>query len=48
MANDSANILIKEFGEKKVKTSKDYLDKYGSDWYKGLQAQPCAITFPEN
>ena len=48
MANDTANILIKEFGEKKVKTSKDYLDKYGSDWYKGLQAQPCAITFPEN
>ena len=48
MVSDIANILIKEFGDKKAKTSKDYLEKYGRDWYKGIEAKPCAIVFPEN
>ena len=48
MVSDIANILIKEFGEKKAKTSKDYLEKYGRDWYKGIEAKPCAIVFPES
>ena len=48
MVSDVADLLIKEFGEKKTKTSKDYLDKYGRDWYKGIEAKPSAIFFPEN
>ena len=48
MTSDIADLLINEFGEKKVKTSKDYLDKYGRDWYKGIEAKPCAIVFPED
>ena len=48
MVSDTADLLINEFGEKKVKTSKDYLDKYGRDWYKGIEAKPCAIVFPED
>ena len=31
MVSDVADLLIKEFGEKKIKISKDYLDKYGRD-----------------
>ncbi len=48
MVSDVTNILIKEFSEKKVKISKDYLEKYGRDWYKGIEAKPCAIVFPES
>ena len=48
MVSDVVDLLIKEFGEKKIKTSKDYLDKYGRDWYKGIEAKPSAIFFPEN
>ena len=48
MVSNTADLLINEFGEKKVKTSKDYLDKYGRDWYKGIEAKPCAIVFPED
>ncbi len=48
MASDVKKILIKEFNEKKVKTSKDYLEKYGRDWYKEIEAKPCAIVFPES
>lgn len=48
MVSNVAELLIKEFGEKKIKISKDYLDKYGRDWYKGLEAKPSAIVFPEN
>ena len=48
MVSDVADLLIKEFGEKKIKISKDYLDKYGRDWYKGIEARPSAIFFPED
>ena len=48
MVSNAADLLIKEFGDKKIKTSKEYLDKYGRDWYKGIEAKPSAIFFPEN
>ena len=43
MVSNIADLLIKEFSEKKIKTSKDYLDKYGRDWYKGIESKPSAI-----
>ena len=48
MVSNAADLLIKEFGDKKIKTSKEYLDKYGRDWYKGIESKPSAIFFPEN
>jgi len=45
MVSNAADLLIKEFGDKKIKTSKDYLDKYGRDWYKGIESKPSAIFF---
>ncbi len=48
MVSNVAELLTKEFGKKKIKTSKDYLEKYGRDWYKGIEAKPSAIVFPEN
>ncbi len=40
--------LINLLGEKKVKFSKDYLEKYGIDWYKEIKPDPTAIVFPYN
>ena len=40
--------LINLLGEKKVKFSKDYLEKYGIDWYKEIKPDPTAIVFPHN
>ena len=40
--------LINLLGEKKVKFSKDYLEKYGIDWYKEIEPDPTAIVFPHN
>ena len=39
--------LINKFGNKKVKVSNDYFEKYGVDWYKGIKPDPLAIFFPE-
>ena len=39
--------LINKFGNKKVKVSDDYFEKYGVDWYKGIKPDPLAIFFPE-
>ena len=40
--------LINLLGEKKVKFSQDYLEKYGIDWYKEIKPDPTAIVFPHN
>ena len=40
--------LINLFGDKKVKFSQDYLEKYGIDWYKEIKPDPTAIFFPHN
>ena len=37
--------LINLLGDKKVKFSKDYLEKYGIDWYKEIKPDPTAIVF---
>ena len=39
--------LVNKFGDKKVKVSDDYFEKYGVDWYKGIKLDPLAIFFPE-
>ena len=39
--------LVNKFGDKKVKVSDDYFEKYGVDWYKGIKPDPLAIIFPE-
>ena len=41
-------ILLEEFGEQKVKFTKEYLEKYGTDWYKEIKPDPLAIFFPES
>ena len=40
--------LINLLGDKKVKFSQDYLEKYGIDWYKEIKPDPTAIVFPHN
>ena len=40
--------LINLVGEEKVKFSQEYFEKYGVDWYKGIEPDPTAIVFPRN
>ena len=40
--------LINLLGEAKVKFSQEYFEKYGVDWYKGIEPDPTAIVFPRN
>ena len=40
--------LINLLGEKKVKFSQEYFEKYGIDWYKEIKPDPTAIVFPYN
>ena len=40
--------LINLLGEEKVKFSSEYFEKYGVDWYKGIEPDPTAIIFPRN
>ena len=40
--------LINLLGEKKVKFSQEYFEKYGIDWYKEIEPDPTAIVFPKN
>ena len=41
-------MLLKEFGEQKVKFTEEYFEKYGTDWYKEIKPDPLAIFFPES
>ena len=41
-------MLLEEFGEQKVKFTEEYLEKYGTDWYKEIKPDPLAIFFPES
>jgi FAD/FMN-containing dehydrogenase len=45
---ENLKILLEEFGEQKVKFTKEYLEKYGTDWYKEIKPDPLAIFFPES
>ena len=40
--------LVNLLGKEKVKFSKEYFEKYGVDWYKGIEPDPTAIVFPRN
>ena len=40
--------LITLLGERKVKFSKEYFEKYGIDWYKEIEPDPSAVVFPNN
>ena len=45
---ENLKILLEIFGEQKVKFTEEYLEKYGTDWYKEIKPDPLAIFFPES
>ena len=48
MMTDSLQKLLNTFSETQVKTTKEYFEKYGGDWYKAITPDPTAIIFPES
>ncbi len=42
------DLLLDNFGQDRVKTTPDFLEKYGRDWYEGYDPNPSAIFFPTN
>ena len=48
MMTDSLQKLLNIFSETQVKTTKEYFEKYGGDWYKAITPDPTAIIFPES
>ena len=46
MMTDSLQKLLNTFSETQVKTTKEYFEKYGGDWYKAITPDPTAIIFP--
>ena len=48
MMADSLQKLLNTFSETQVKTTKEYFEKYGGDWYKAITPDPTAIIFPES
>ena len=48
MMTDSLKKLLNTFSETQVKTTKEYFEKYGGDWYKAITPDPTAIIFPES
>ena len=48
MMTDSLQKLLNTFSETQVKTTKEYFEKYGCDWYKAITPDPTAIIFPES
>ena len=45
---DSLQKLLNTFSETQVKTTAEYFEKYGGDWYKAITPDPTAIIFPES
>ena len=48
MMTDSLQKLLNTFSETQIKTTKEYFEKYGGDWYKAITPDPTAIIFPES
>ena len=45
---DSLQKLLNTCSETQVKTTAEYFEKYGGDWYKAITPDPTAIIFPES